>query len=204
MRPTGGRPGLTGILDDQAVIAHTRRWLAEIVIGLNLCPFARRVFEGGRIRYVVSAARGEDALASDLRNELQALAATALEDVETTLLIHPWACPDFSCYNEFLTSAEDVLAELGLVGTIQIASFHPDYRFAGARVDAVENYTNRSPYPMLHLLREASVALVAGAPHEIQDIPRRNIATLTNLGTKKIQAMLTALAEGVQKGSDNP
>jgi uncharacterized protein len=180
-------------MDRPAVIAATRRWIADVVVGLNLCPFARRVFEGGAIRYVVSAAADPAALLADLAGELTALAATPIAAVETTLLIHPRALGDFLDYNDFLDDGDRLLADLGLEGIIQIASFHPAYRFAGTAPDAVENYTNRSPYPMLHLLREESVSRVAGDADELAEIPRRNIETLRGLGKARILEMLRAI-----------
>ena len=182
-------------MDQQAVIAQTRRWLSAIVIGLNLCPFARRVFEADLIRYVVSEATSESALLQDLTFELQALASTSPSQVETTLLIHPHALADFLDYNDFLGDADELLDQLGLTGTLQIASFHPAYQFAGTEPDAAENYTNRSPYPMLHLLREESLTQVADDPEELAEIPRRNIATMNKLGRAWMLEKLQALAE---------
>ncbi|MCI0682711.1 MAG: DUF1415 domain-containing protein [Gemmataceae bacterium] len=160
-----------------------------MVIGLNLCPFARRVFEGDKIRYVVSAAEDDKGLLEDLARELQFLAAP-IAGIETTLLIHPRAFTDFLDYNDFLDPADRLLAELGLEGVIQIAGFHPRYQFADTEADAAENYTNRSPYPMLHLLREDSVSAAADDPEELLEIPRRNIETLNALGIAKIRARL--------------
>jgi uncharacterized protein len=173
-------------MEDPAVIERTRRWISAVVIGLNLCPFARRVFDGDKIRYVVSMATEAEALLADLTAELRTLAATPIETVETTLLIHPHALGDFLDYNDFLGVADGCVADLGLEGVVQIASFHPLYRFAEARPDAVENYTNRSPYPMLHLLREESVSAVAD---EAGDVPRRNVETLRRLGLRKVREM---------------
>jgi hypothetical protein len=178
------------MIDPEQIVAATRGWIASMVIGLNLCPFARRVFEGDKIRYLVSGAEDEEALRTDLARELAALAAAPLASVETTLLIHPRVLNNFFDYNEFLGGADRLLAELGLAGTLQIASFHPDYQFAGTDPDAAENYTNRSPFPMLHLLREESISAVAGDPGELLEIPRRNIETLRRLGTKSIREKL--------------
>jgi hypothetical protein len=185
-------------MDKQAVIDATRRWIASVVIGLNLCPFARRVFEGEKVRYAVSDAADEPALLHDLAEALQALAAAPADDVETTLLIHPRALADFLDYNDFLGAAEQLVADLGLEGTVQVASFHPDYRFAGTDPDAVENYTNRSPYPMLHLLREDSVSRAAENPDELLAIPERNVETMKALGIEKVRAMFRAVKEGPQ------
>jgi uncharacterized protein len=189
-------------MDRQAVIAATRRWIAGVVIGLDLCPFARRVFAAGRIRYAVSDAEDEAGLLRDLAGEVKALAEAPASAVETTLLIHPRVLGDFLDYNDFLGAAEGLIEELGQRGTIQLASFHPGYRFAGAAADAVENYTNRSPYPMLHLLREASVAAVAGDPGALLDIPRRNVERLRGLGLANMLAKLKAIADGPEHGGD--
>jgi hypothetical protein len=181
------------VTESQVVIEVTRRWISTMVIGLNLCPFARRVFQEQKIRYAVSAARDETALRGDLARELQTLALAPISAVETTLLIHPFALADFLDYNEFLGEADRLVDALGLRGTIQIASFHPDYQFAGTDPDAAENYTNRSPYPMLHLLREASFSGIAASPDELLEVPRRNIAALRGLGTEKILAKLQSI-----------
>ncbi len=178
---------------DQAIIDHTRRWIEAVVIGLNLCPFAGRVFSDDRIRYVVTDARNEQSLLADLAVELKALASSKISNVETTLLIHPRALTSFAAYNDFLDLADRLVQTLALQGTIQIASFHPDYQFAGASTDAVENYTNRSPHPMLHLLREASISEVAGDRNELLAIPQRNIATLRALGRENVCKMLKAI-----------
>lgn len=181
------------------VIDHTRRWISSLVIGLNLCPFARRVFDADLIRCVVTEAEDETALLEDLSRELRALASTTPSKVETTLLIHPRVLRDFLDYNDFLDRAEGLLADLGLEGVIQIASFHPQYQFADADADAVENYTNRSPYPMLHLLREESVSQVARDTDEMLEIPRRNIETLRGLGREKIREILKQIENGRQQ-----
>ncbi len=170
-------------------VATTRRWIERIVIGLNLCPFARRVFDGEMIRYSVSDAKSTDQLRIDLERELRDLSATS--SVETTILIHPFVLQDFLDYNDFLSEADELLASLGLIGVIQIASFHPDYRFAGTEHDAVENFTNRSPHPMLHLLREESVSKVADDPEFLAEIPNRNIALLRSLGRANIENLLS-------------
>src|SRR5262245_31255674 len=183
-------------MDREAVVGATRRWVAAVVIGLDLCPFARRVFAADKIRYVVSDAQDEGALLNDLAGEVQALASSPASAVETTLLIHPRVLGAFLDYNEFLGAAERLVEDLGQRGVIQLASFHPGYRFAGAGPDAVENYTNRSPYPMLHLLREASVSAVAGDPGALREIPRRNVAMLRGLGLGKMREMLRAIADG--------
>lgn len=170
-------------------IRETRRWIEAIVIGLNLCPFARRVFEGETIRYAVSDATDTDALRRDLTRELHLLIAEPIDRIETTILIHPHVLQDFLDYNDFLGEADAVLVELGLTGIVQIASFHPHYQFAGTVPDAVENCTNRSPYPMLHLLREESITKVAGDPAFLEGIPQRNVATLRKLGLANVMRL---------------
>ena len=183
-------------MDQQTVIDITRRWISSIVIGLNLCPFAQRVFSSDRIRYVVTDALDESALLEVLAGELKLLASTPMECVETTLLIHPRVLGEFLAYNEFLGAAELLIEDVGLRGIIQLASFHPDYQFAATEPGAVENYTTRSPYPMLHLLREDSVTQVANGPIDLDAIPRHNIETLKSLGKKKVLEMLRAIEEG--------
>lgn len=171
-----------------------------MVIGLNLCPFARGVFLAERIRYAVTEARDEETLLKDLADELTALTSAPISTIETTLLIHPLALGDFLDYNDFLGVGEQLIEDLGLRGTIQLASFHPAYQFAGSSPNAVENYTNRSPYPMLHLLREESISRVASDPDELLEIPRRNIATLRRLGREKIVEMLALVFPGGRIG----
>lgn len=180
-------------MDHEAVIAVTRRWIQRMVIGLNLCPFAERVFEKGLIRYVVSDAAKPEDLLRDLAAALHDLAAAPITTVETTLLIHPRVLRDFLDYNDFLDDAEGLVSALGLEGVMQIASFHPAYQFAGTEGDAAENYTNRSPYPMLHLLREESITRVATDEDELADIPRRNVERLEKLGREAILEELRAI-----------
>jgi len=177
-------------MDNAAIIDGTRRWIQTMVIGLNLCPFAQRVFKAETIRYAVSDACDETGLREDLVAELRALVLAPIAQVETTLLIHPRVLARFADYNDFLDIGDRLLGELKLRGTIQIASFHPDYQFEGTDADAAENYTNRCPYPMLHLLREASVTQLGRDPVELAEIPMRNIATLRALGTARLLGML--------------
>lgn len=170
---------------DRAVVDATKAWLKDVVIGLNLCPFAREVYVSERIRYVVSPAADVEALRAQLAAELRLLPTLAPAATETTLLIHPGVLADFPDYNDFLDTAEGALGELGLEGVLQIASFHPQYQFAGTEPGDVTNRTNRSPYPMLHLLREASVTkAVAGYP-DADKIPERNIATMRRLAADR-------------------
>ncbi len=165
-----------------AVIAATRHWLEKAVIGLELCPFAKAVHREQRIRYAVSPATAPAALLAALLDELELLTTTDPGEIETTLLIHPWALADFPQFNDFLAVAEAAVEDLGLAATIQVASFHPRYQFAGAAPDDVTNYTNRSPYPILHLLRQASVDRAVASIPDPAAIFEKNIATLRRLG----------------------
>ncbi|HEV7783967.1 MAG TPA: DUF1415 domain-containing protein [Thermoanaerobaculia bacterium] len=167
---------------DEEILAATRLWLEKAVIGLELCPFAKAVYGKDQIRYVVSRTKSPAALLAELKAELQALAAADPAEIDTTLLIHPHVLEDFLEYNEFLGIADAAAAGLELEGVLQIASFHPRYQFAGSDADDMSNYTNRSPYPMLHLLREESVDRAVTAFPEAAEIYERNIATLRRLG----------------------
>ena len=152
------------------------------MIGLNLCPFAENPYRGKRVRFYVSEQRSAAGLLDELRSELTRLAAADPEDCETTLLIHPWVLADFIEYNDFLGICDEVVAEVGLEGVLQVASFHPQYQFAGSQPDDIENYTNRSPHPVLHLLRETSVERAVAAVGDTEEIYRRNMRTLRSLG----------------------
>lgn len=164
-------------------------WLERAVIGLNLCPFAKSVHVKGQIRWVVSAARHARALREDLRQELLALVASDSLQTDTTLLMAPWCLADFLDFNDFLGEADAVLDELDLQGTLQIASFHPDFQFAGTMPDDITNYSNRAPYPTLHLLREASVDRAVEAFPEAEAIYERNMQCLRELGPAGWQAL---------------
>ena len=167
--------------DAASVIVETSGWLDRVVIGLGLCPFAKAVQARQQVRYRVTDATSAAELLAVLDEELRALAAADPELIDTTLLIHPSALADFLDYNDFLADADDKLVELELDGELQLASFHPGYCFAGAPADDPANYTNRSPYPMFHLLREASVSRAVAAFPEASRIYERNIATLRGL-----------------------
>ena len=165
-----------------ALIAATTQWLERAVIGLNLCPFAKAAHVKQQIRYVVSAATTPEALAVELERELEFLAEASAEQIDTTLLIHPNVLTDFLDFNDFLDVADGIVDELKLDGILQVASFHPQFQFEGTEPDDITNYTNRSPYPTLHLLREDSVErAVAAFPDELA-IAETNVATLEKLG----------------------
>ncbi|MGP1677621.1 MAG: DUF1415 domain-containing protein [Burkholderiales bacterium] len=167
---------------DDEVVAATRAWLERAVIGLNLCPFAKTVHVKNQIRYAVSAARTPESLLADLITELRTLQSADACEIDTTLLVHPCVLTDFLDYNDFLELADAAVAGEGLEGEIQVASFHPHYQFAGTRPEDIENYSNRSPYPTLHLLREASIARAVAVFPDASEIFERNIETLRRLG----------------------
>ncbi|RMG21921.1 MAG: DUF1415 domain-containing protein [Bacteroidetes bacterium] len=167
------------------IIAQTRRWVESFVVGLNLCPFAANPLRQGKVRFALSQAQGVADLLQDLAAELSHLAQTPPEQVETTLLIHPEVLQDFADYNDFLDLAEALLVDMDLEGVIQIASFHPHYHFAGTDAHAPENATNRSPYPMLHLLREDSVEAAVASHPDVASIPQRNIALLRKRSSQR-------------------
>lgn len=185
-------PAADAIVDDASVIAATRRWLTRAVIGLNLCPFAKAVHAKGQVRIVVSAAATPGALLADLAGELALLQTSDPRELDTTLLVHPRVLGDFHDYNAFLDEADAAVDALGLTGEIQVASFHPDYVFADADMDDAANCTNRSPFPLLHLLREESVARAVEAYPDPDVIVERNIERLDALGIDGYRALLEA------------
>lgn len=172
------------------VVAATRHWLTKAVIGLNLCPFAKAVHVKGQIRYTVSDADDMEGVLSDLETELQTLVAADPQAVDTTLLILPRALGDFLDYNDCLFFADRMLKQLRLEGVIQIASFHPLYQFEDSEPDDIENYTNRAPYPILHLLREDSIERAIEAFPDAEDIYERNQETLRRIGLAGWNALM--------------
>ena len=170
-------------------LEDTRRWLEAAVLGLNLCPFAKAVHGKGQIRWVLSAARDPEALLADLVRELRWLADADPDAVETTLIVHPNVLADFLDFNDFLDVADAALEELGLAGTLQVASFHPQYQFADSEPGDIANHTNRSPHPTLHLLREASIERAVASVPDAAGIYERNVQTLQRLGHAGWQAL---------------
>lgn len=187
-------------MNAQPYIDATRHWLESVVIDLNLCPFAKRELVKERIRFAVTDATTEEALLLALHDELQILDAD--DSVATTLLIHPQALQDFHHYNDFLAEADGLLAHLGYEGTYQVASFHPDYQFGGTEPDDAENYTNRCPYPMLHLLREDALAEAIDSYPNTDNIPVDNIAKVTALGAEHMRALLKRCLLGSPRADD--
>jgi uncharacterized protein len=167
---------------NEEIIDSTRHWLTRAVIGLNLCPFAKAVYVKDQIRYAVSEARTFEDVLADIETELKYLADTDPEQTDTTLLIVPHALGRFADYNDALHFADALLKQLKLEGELQIASFHPNYQFDDAEPDDIENFTNRAPYPIFHLLREASIERAVEAFPDAADIYERNMATLRRLG----------------------
>jgi hypothetical protein len=174
---------------ERTAIEDTQKWLLEAVVGLNLCPFAKAVVVKDMVRYrVCASAEPADVLAM-LREELQHLAEADPDQLDTTLLIAPNALPDFLDFNDFLADCDDVLMDLELDGVLQVADFHPQYQFGGTEVDDIENFTNRTPYPTLHLLREASLDKAVEAYPDASLIFERNIEVLNKLGYAGWQAL---------------
>ena len=182
-------PAGHGPIDRQPALAQTRAWVARAVVGLNLCPFAKAPLVKGQIRFVLCEASDPQALLDTLREQMHALAQGDPEQLETTLIVHPNVLGDFGEFNDFLDRADAALDDLGYAGVLQVASFHPQYQFAGTAPDDIENASNRSPYPTLHLLREASVERAAEAMTDPDEIYRRNIETLRKLGSAGWKAL---------------
>ena len=168
--------------DSATVTEHTRQWLEKAVIGLNLCPFAKAPHVKNLVRISVSQARHLDGFLEDLDRELQLLGDTPADELETTLLVHPTLFPNFDTFNQMLDIADAAVVDNGLEGIVQIAPFHPDFQFEGTNSDDIGNYTNRSPYPTLHLIREDSIAKAAQAFPDASAIFERNIALLEKMG----------------------
>lgn len=168
--------------DGDAILVDTQRWLERAVIGLNLCPFAKSVFVKKQIRYALTAATTADELLAELEHEFALLADTAPAQLDTTLLNHPRVMASFIDYHFFLGEAAALIRRLDYDGIFQIASLHPQYEFAGSASDDIANYTNRSPYPTLHLLRESSIDRAVAAFPQAETIFERNIETMERLG----------------------
>ena len=175
------------------VIRSVQNWVESFVVDLNLCPFAKGVLADNRVRFTVTGAVTEEQLLTALQVELELLNNDP--SIETTLLIHPGVLQDFYDYNQFLDSADRLLLQMKLEGVYQVASFHPDYQFGGTDPDDVENYTNRSPYPVLHLIREESLERALAEFPDADQIPARNIALMKSLGQDRL-AVLTQVYPG--------
>jgi len=180
--------------DIQTVQQATQAWLEKAVIGLNLCPFAKSVHVNQRLRYVVSSASTPEDLLKELAHELLLLKRADPDEIETTLVIHPNVLQDFLDFNDFIGAADALIEDLELDGELQFASFHPQYQFGGTEPDDISNYTNRSPYPTLHILRESSIERATETMADTDSIFETNMATLEKLGLEGWQAL------GLSKG----
>ncbi len=180
-------------MDNSEYIEPVQQWVETVVIGLNLCPFAKREWVRNRVRFAVSLATTEVQLLADLQAEFEQLNIS--DETETTLLIHPHVLQDFYDYNDFIFSANELIDKMKLEGVYQVASFHPDYQFEGTEPEDAENYSNKAPFPMLHLIREESLEQAIANYPDTDLIPERNIALLNKMGRNKMQALLTACLE---------
>jgi hypothetical protein len=185
------------LLEDDKIVRSVRQWVESFVVDMNLCPFAKRELVKNRVRFAVTKAATEEQLLMALQAELELLASDP--SVETTLLIHSEVLQDFYDYNQFLDYADRLLVQMRLRGVYQIASFHPNYQFGGTDSADVENYTNRSPYPVLHLIREESLARVIADYPNVDQIPERNIELMNSLGQDKLEKLMQACFNGAEK-----
>lgn len=175
-------------LDNSEIEQQVENWLTSIVIDLNLCPFAQREYRNNSIRFKTSSAEREEDIVRDLIVELSLL--NKHDDIETTLLILPKALSKFGHFNDFLGFSDSLLEEMNFDGIFQLASFHPDYRFAGTQADDAENFTNRAPYPILHILRESSLDRAVNQHPDTDQIPLDNIALMNKLGREHMARLL--------------
>ena len=174
---------------EAAVVAATRAWLERAVIGLNLCPFAKAVHAKGQVHFAVSAADSAERVLEDLGAELDALLASDPAERETTLLVVPHCLGEFLEFNALAARGERLIRKRGREGVVQLATFHPDYRFADSGEDDMDNFSNRSPYPTLHLLRESSIARAVSAFPDPESIYGANVAALRRLGRQGWEAL---------------
>ncbi|NLY64092.1 MAG: DUF1415 domain-containing protein [Alcaligenaceae bacterium] len=181
---------LIEVSEEQAILEKTRCWVEKAVIGLNLCPFAKSVYVRNQVRLVVSGAESVKELQKILADECNHLMDTSPEELDTTLLVVPYVFEDFYDFNDFLDIADLTLDELELVGELQVASFHPEYQFDDTGPDDISNYTNRSPYPVLHLIREASLDKATQQYPDASAIFDSNIAKVTELGEEGWKKLL--------------
>ena len=188
--------------DDAKILASTVHWLERAVIGLNLCPFAKAVHAKGQIHYRICHARGLLELRTVLEEELQTLQAMNADVRDTTLIIAPDCLEDFLDFNDFLHEADRALCHLGLEGELQIASFHPQFQFAGTDVNDITNYTNRAPFPVLHLIRESSIARAVAVFPQPERIYEKNMATLEALGHVGWEVLMQTRPDGLDVDVD--
>lgn len=191
-------------LTPEFALAHTRAWVDRAVIGLNLCPFAKAVQVKGQVRYVFSDATDEQGLLDTLCSELHYLAEADPARIDTTLIVHPRVLTDFEDFNDFLDAADAAVEQLGYGGVLQVATFHPHYQFADTDPDDITNATNRSPYPTLQLLREASVDRAADSYPEADTIYEANMQTMTSLGPQGVATLQAQCLRDAEPAGDNP
>ena len=170
-------------------IEATQAWVGRFVVALNLCPFAKHPLDQGRVRFVEYAGKDLAQLSQTLLDEIEQLDGS--EAIETTLLVVPQMLNDFEEYLDYLAGVEMLMDELGYTGTYQIAGFHPDYVFEGVAPFDPANHTNRSPFPMFHIIREASVAWAIESHPDIDAIPERNVELLREMGVKGIVELIS-------------
>ena len=175
------------------VVSDVETWLDDVVIGLNLCPFAAIPRKNNQVRFTVSQALAEEVLLADLHAELTFMSQIPAVEVETSLLIVPDMLAKFDDYNQFLDLVDELLEAFEWEGIFQIASFHPDYCFAETDPDSVENLTNRAPYPILHIIREQSMEKALAKMASPDEIFKRNIQTMNDLSTEQIKALFPYL-----------
>ncbi len=195
MTEVGGRDSRQEVTEVDA----TRRWLRDVVIGHNFCPFAKRELERDSIVYSVCDAAELSEQLQSLVGQCQRLDADPA--IETLLLILPRGVADFDGFLQLLELANELLLEQGYEGVYQLASFHPDYCFEGEAADDAANYTNRAPYPVLHILREASLARTLESVAQPELIPERNIAYARQLGIEQLRAQLAACYQSTSTAS---
>ncbi len=180
---------------EEQIIAQTRKWVKDIVMRHNFCPFAHKPFREERIRYVVSMADQAQGVVEVLLHELMQLRDADRESLETTLLVTPGCFKQFGDYNQFLNVVDELIEQLHLEGEIQVASFHPDYQFADLPADDVRNYTNRSLYPMFHLILESSIDTARESHPDVNGIPEENMKRLVEMGLEEAQRQLALCKE---------
>ncbi|NRP26960.1 MULTISPECIES: DUF1415 domain-containing protein [unclassified Marinobacterium] len=174
---------------ENEVIKSTQHWVDKMVVGLNLCPFAKKSIDQNQLRYLVYTGDDIESITQLLVEELERLVND--KSIETTLLIHPNFTKDFDAYLDYLAGVDELIDALGYSGVFQVAGFHPDYQFDGVAEIDPANHTNRSPYPMMHLLREASVAWAVETHPDIDSVPERNVELLREMGEKGIQELIS-------------
>lgn len=173
------------------VVEEIQQWLRSVVLGLNLCPFAKLPYEAGRVRFEVCQSAELEVVLEQLQRWLRYMDKTPEADCETLLVITPNALADFIDYNQFLDVVDYLLEENGWEGVYQIATFHPDYQFAETDFDDVTNYTNRAPYPIFHILRDSSVSRVVQSEEHIEQVIARNQKTLRDLSSEQFKALFS-------------